>query len=57
MKHFALGLFILIIFLFSLECRVINVNFNFNAIHKNSKKILLWLAGVLLSVILSSWFN
>ena len=54
MNHFALGLFILIIFVLSLKYRIIVVSFNFDTVHRYSKNILLWLAGVMLSVILSS---
>jgi hypothetical protein len=59
MKHFTLELFLfaLIIFIVSLQNRVITVNFSLRPIQKNADKILIWLAGIILSVIISSWFN
>lgn len=57
MNHLELELFALALLVIALQYRVVRVDFNINPIHKNAKKITLWLAGVLLGVIVSSWLK
>lgn len=57
MKHLALELFTITVWFICLQYKVVTVSFNPRPIHKNARQIAIWLAGILLSVIISSWFE
>lgn len=55
MEHLPEYLFILSVLIISVESNV--VKFDFRLLHKYKRSILIWIAGILLGVIITSWIK